>query len=91
MNDGALRFQSPNSTTRCRTDSGTDNIYNVTVKVTDNGNPAMDATRSVTLTITNVNETPRDHVSPEHCHLRRERDRDRRRLQRNGHRHRRGR
>ena len=39
------------------TDSDTNNVYNVTVKVTDNG--GLSATADFTLTIGNVNEAPR--------------------------------
>ena len=28
-------------TMRCRSDAGTDNVYDVTVKVTDNGSPKL--------------------------------------------------
>ena len=35
-----------------------DNDYEVTVKVTDNGFPRMNATRDVTVTVTDVNERP---------------------------------
>ena len=57
MIGGILRFEEPLDY-EMPEDSGTDNIYNVTVKVTDNGSPAMYATRNVTITITNVNEAP---------------------------------
>ena len=40
MIGGILRFQNPLDY-EMPVDSGTDNIYNVTVKVTDNGSPAM--------------------------------------------------
>ena len=39
-------------------DGGTDNVYNVTVKATDNGSPGLSATRAVTVTVTDVNEAP---------------------------------
>ena len=39
-------------------DAGANNVYNVTVKVTDDGTPAMSATRSLAVTVTNVNEAP---------------------------------
>ena len=39
-------------------DAGEDNVYDVTVKVTDSGSPAMNATRDVAVTVTNVNEAP---------------------------------
>ena len=49
-------FESP-------TDSGPNNVYNLTVKATDNGIPgnrgsALSATQAVTVTVTNVNEPP---------------------------------
>ena len=37
-------------------DNGTNNVYNVTVKVTDDETPAMSGTLDVTITVTNVNE-----------------------------------
>ena len=37
-------------------DADGDNAYDVTVKVTDSGSPAMSATRDVAVTVTNVNE-----------------------------------
>ena len=40
------------------TDNDGDNVYNVTVKVTDDESPAMSATVPVTVTVTNVNEEP---------------------------------
>ena len=39
-------------------DNNTDNIYNLTVKVTDGGSPVMNATRAVTITVDDVNENP---------------------------------
>jgi Ca2+-binding RTX toxin-like protein len=39
------------------TDAGGNNIYNVTVKVTDNGTPALSDTQAIAVTITNVNGT----------------------------------
>lgn len=47
----APNFESP-------TDSGRDNIYNVTVKVTDNGAPNLFTSQPIVVTVTNVNETP---------------------------------
>ncbi|MDE2934771.1 MAG: cadherin domain-containing protein [Chloroflexota bacterium] len=55
--DGDLTFKtSPDFETP--TDNGTDNVYNVTVKVTDNGSPAMSDTHQLAVTVTNVNEAP---------------------------------
>ena len=54
---GALRFQNALDY-EMPADNGMNNVYDFTVKATDNGSPAMDATRSVTITITNVNESP---------------------------------
>ena len=52
---GALSFRSaPNF--EAPSDSGGNNVYEVTVKVTDNGSPALSATRNVTVTVTNVDE-----------------------------------
>ena len=39
-------------------DTGMNNVYNVTVKVEDNGSPRMSDTHAVTVTVTNVNEAP---------------------------------
>ena len=39
-------------------DTGTDNVYNVTVKVTDDEATPLSATKAVTVTVTNVNEAP---------------------------------
>ena len=44
-------FESPD-------DSGGNNVYNVTVKATDNGSPSKSSTRAVTVTVTDVNEPP---------------------------------
>ena len=60
-NSGALSFiNAPNF--EDKQDAGADNVYNVTVKVTDNGSPSpsprMSATRDVAVTVTNVNEAP---------------------------------
>ena len=40
------------------TDSGTDNEYIVTVRVTDNGSPAKNDGHTIRVTVTNVNEAP---------------------------------
>ena len=54
---GALSFKdAPDFETP--TDVGMDNSYVVTVKVTDDGSPAMSDTHTVTVTVTNVNEAP---------------------------------
>ncbi len=39
-------------------DAGGDNVYNVTVKVTDNGNTPKSATQDLAITVTNVAEAP---------------------------------
>ncbi|MEY4637436.1 MAG: hypothetical protein RJA55_3234, partial [Acidobacteriota bacterium] len=39
-------------------DAGGDNVYNVTVKVTDNGNTPKSATQDLAITVTNVAEVP---------------------------------
>ena len=39
-------------------DNGTNNVYNVTVKVTDNGMGNLSASQPITITINNVNEAP---------------------------------
>ena len=55
--DGDLTFKtSPNF--EMPTDDGTNNVYNVTVKVTDNGSPAMSDTHHFAVMVTNVNEAP---------------------------------
>ena len=41
------------------TDVGMDNTYVVTMKVTDDGSPAMSDTHKYTVTVTNVNEPPK--------------------------------
>ena len=54
---GVLTFKaSPNF--EMPTDAGMDNVYNLTVKVTDNGSPAMSDTHDYAVTVTNVNEAP---------------------------------
>ena len=54
-NTNALKFRNaPNYESPA--DNNRDNIYNLTVKVTDDGSPAMSATRDVTITVTNVDE-----------------------------------
>ncbi|MBF0214077.1 MAG: cadherin domain-containing protein, partial [Magnetococcales bacterium] len=40
------------------TDSGADNIYDVTVVATDNGSPVLSGTQALTVTVTNVNDAP---------------------------------
>ncbi len=42
------------------TDSGSNNIYNVTVTITDSGNPALSISQLLAITVTNVNEQPSD-------------------------------
>ena len=39
-------------------DTGTDNVYDVTVRVRDNGSPRLQDTRGVAITVEDVNETP---------------------------------
>ena len=39
-------------------DTGTDNVYDVTVRVRDNGSPRLQDTRAVDVTVEDVNETP---------------------------------
>ncbi len=39
-------------------DTGTDNVYNVTVRVRDNGSPRLEDTQTVAITVNDVNETP---------------------------------
>lgn len=41
-------------------DQGNDNIYNVTVTVTDNVAPTLSTSQSLAITVTNVNEAPTD-------------------------------
>ena len=38
------------------TDTGTDNVYEVTITATDNGTPEMSATQALTITVTDVDE-----------------------------------
>ncbi len=40
------------------TDTGMNNVYEVTVTATDNGTPAMTATQTLTITVTGVNDNP---------------------------------
>ncbi len=54
---GELRFASvPNYEMPADTD--TNNVYNVTVKVTDNGMGNLSASQAITVTVNNVNEAP---------------------------------
>ncbi len=39
-------------------DTGTDNVYDVTVRVRDNGSPRLQDTQGVAITVEDVNETP---------------------------------
>ena len=57
-NSGALSFiNAPNF--EDKQDAGGNNVYDVTVKVTDNGSPTRkSATRGVAVTVTNLNEAP---------------------------------
>ena len=55
---GALSFRSAPDFEN-KQDANTDNVYEVTVKVTDNGSPTtMSDTHTVTVTVGNVNEAP---------------------------------
>ena len=40
------------------TDTGRDNVYEVTITATDNGTPAMTATQALTITVTNEDDVP---------------------------------
>ena len=54
---GELKFRNvPNH--EMPADTGANNVYDVTVKVTDNGSPKMSDTHAVTVTVTDVNEAP---------------------------------
>ena len=54
---GQLRFKnSPNY--EIPADVGTNNVYDVTITVIDNGNPQESDTHDITVTVTNVNEAP---------------------------------
>ena len=62
-NDAELRFSAvPDYETPADDDdndgNAPDNVYNVTVKVTDNGSPNLDDTLAVTITVDDVNEPP---------------------------------
>ena len=54
---GALRFKSVPDYER-PADSGGNNVYNVQVRATDNGTPALTGTLDITVTVTDVNEAP---------------------------------
>ena len=56
-NTGALRFKSAPDYER-PADSGGNNVYNVQVRASDNGTPALTGTLDITVTVTNVNEAP---------------------------------
>ena len=57
--NGMLRFAQNNSPNyEMPADSGTNNVYNLTVKVTDNGSPNLNAMMPVTITVDDVNEAP---------------------------------
>ena len=60
---GVLRFSSTPDFENPR-DSNRNNVYVVRVKATDDGDPAKSATRSVTVTVTDVNEPPRTPGAP---------------------------
>ena len=46
------------------TDDDGMNVYNVTVKVADNGNPSMSATQNVTITVNDANDAPTFDTTP---------------------------
>jgi hypothetical protein len=54
---GALVFN-PAPNFEVPTDAGGDNIYNVQVRVTDNGTPSLTDVQDIAITVTNVNELP---------------------------------
>ena len=45
------------------TDTGTDNMYEITITATDNGTPEMSATQALTITVTNEDE-PHENNAP---------------------------
>ena len=54
---GVLTFASaPNY--EVPTDGGADNVYEVTVRVADNGSPVLDDTQALSVTVTDVNDAP---------------------------------
>ena len=54
---GVLTFASaPNF--EVPTDVGLDNVYEVTVKIVDNGSPVLNDTQALSVTVTNVNDAP---------------------------------
>ncbi len=55
--DGDLKFRSAPDYEN-PVDSGTNNIYNVTVRATDNGSPVATSELNVTIVVSNVNEPP---------------------------------
>ncbi len=52
-----LTFRSPPDYER-PDDTGTDNVYDVTVRVRDNGSPRLEDTQIVAVTVNDLNETP---------------------------------
>ena len=60
---GVLRFSSTPDYENAQ-DSNTNNIYSLTVKVTDRGSPQKSDTRSFTVRVTDVNEAPRTPSAP---------------------------
>ena len=52
-----LTFKSPPDYER-PDDTGTDNVYDVTMRVRDNGSPRLEATQPVAITVNDLNETP---------------------------------
>ena len=52
-----LRFKSPPDY-ETPADTGPDNVYDVTVRVRDNGSPRLEDTQSVAVTVNDLNETP---------------------------------
>ena len=72
-------------------DAGADNVYNVTVTVTDNGidgargaSNHLSVSKSLAVTVTDVNETPTLTTAPSFRHVRRERDGGCRHVHRDG-------
>ena len=54
---GVLTFKNPPDFEN-EQDTGTNNVYDITVKVRDNGSPRLEDTQNVAVTVTDLNETP---------------------------------
>jgi Ca2+-binding RTX toxin-like protein len=54
---GVLSFLTPPNF-EAPTDVGSDNVYNVTLTVMDNGTPSLSASQAIAVTVANVNEAP---------------------------------